>query len=97
VSYSLHPGAEQDIADALEFYAEQAGRLVAERFLDEFERVAELLVMNPGFGTPGTNGRRAFPLRVFPYTVVYRKLDNGIRIIVVRHQHRKPGFGGERR
>jgi hypothetical protein len=35
MTYSLHPGAEQDIADALDFYAEQAGTLVAERFLNE--------------------------------------------------------------
>jgi hypothetical protein len=44
VTYSLHPGAEQDIADGLDFYTEQAGLLVAQRFLDEFERVAKLLV-----------------------------------------------------
>jgi len=97
VTYSLHPGAEQDIADALDFYTEQAGLLVAQRFLDEFERVAELLVTHPGFGTPTTNGRRVFPLRVFPYSVVYRGFEASIRIIVVRHQHRKPGYGGARR
>ena len=93
MTYSLHPAAEQDIADALDFYAEHAGLLVARRFLSEFERVAQLLADNPGFGTPSTQGRRVFPLRVFPYSVVYRSLDAGIRIIVVRHQHRKPGYG----
>ncbi|WP_394792023.1 type II toxin-antitoxin system RelE/ParE family toxin [Rhodoferax sp.] len=97
MSYSLHPGAEQDIADALDFYSEQAGLLVAKRFLDEFERVAQLLVDYPGLGTPSTKGRRVFPLRVYPYSVVYRSVDAGIRIIVVRHQHRKPGYGGARR
>ena len=51
MTYSLHPGAEQDIADALDFYAEQAGSLVARRFLSEFERVAQLLLEHPGLGT----------------------------------------------
>ena len=97
MTYSLHPGAEQDIAAALDFYTEQAGLLLAQRFLDEFERVARLLVTHPGFGTPTTEGRRVFPLRIFPYSVVYRPLEAGIRIIVVRHQHRKPGYGGARR
>lgn len=97
MTYSLHPGAEQDIADALDFYTEQAGLLVAQRFLDEFERVARLLVMHPDFGTPITKGRRVFPLRVFPYSVVYRSLEARIRIIVVRHQRKKPGYGGARR
>lgn len=97
MTYLLHPSAEQDIADALDFYTEQAGLLVAQRFLGEFERVARLLVTHPGFGTPTTKGRRVFPLRVFPYSVVYRQIEAGIRIIVVRHQHRKPGYGGARR
>jgi plasmid stabilization system protein ParE len=73
VTYSLHPGAEQDIADALDFYTKQAGPLVARRFLNEFERVATLLVEYPDFGTPTTRGRRVFPLRLFPYSVVYPK------------------------
>jgi len=97
VTYSIHPGAERDIADALDFYTERAGLLVAQRFLDEFERVAKLLVTHPGFGTPTAKGRRVFPLRVFPYSVVYRSLEASIRIIVVRHQHRKPSYGGARR
>jgi toxin ParE1/3/4 len=96
VQYWLHPDAEQDIADALNFYATHAGRSVAQRFLAEFERIATLLIENPGLGTPSSKGRRTFPLRVFPYSVVYRPLETGIRIIVVRHQHRKPGFGGAR-
>lgn len=97
LTFSLHPGAERDIADAMDFYVEQAGPLVAQRFLSEFERVAELLVENPGFGTPTTRGRRVFSLRVFPYSVVYRSLEGGVRIVVVRHQRTKPGYGGARR
>ena len=96
MTFVLDPGAERDIADALDFYAEQAGLPVARRFLAEFQRVAQLLIEHPGFGTPTTRGRRVFPLRVFPYSVVYRVLETGIRIIVVRHQHRKPGFGATR-
>lgn len=97
MSYSLHPGAEQDVADALDYYMEQAGPVVAGRFLAEFEYVAKLLVENPGFGTPTEKGRRTFPLRVFPYSVVYRSVENNIRILIVRHQRRKAGYGGGRR
>ena len=100
MTFSLHPGAEQDIANAMDFYAEQAGPIVAQRFLaeqGEFERVSQLLVEHPGFGSPTTKGRRAFPFRVFPYSVVYRSLEASIRIVVVRHQHRKPNYGRARR
>jgi len=78
-------------------YSEQAGLVVAERFLEEFERIAKLLVEHPSLGTPTTRGRRTFPLKVFPYLVVYRNLENGVRILIVRHQHRKPGYAGGRR
>jgi plasmid stabilization system protein ParE len=97
LTYSLHPEAEQDIADALDFYSKEAGRLVSQRFFSEFERVANLLVEHPGLGTPTVRGRRVFPLRFFPYSVVYREMEGCIRIVIVRHQHRKPGYGGTRR
>ena len=97
MTYSLHPGAERDIAEALDFYSEHAGPAVAARFLEEFERVAKLLVEHPDLGTPTSGGRRSFPLKVFPHSVVYRKLESRIRILIVRHQHRKPGYAGGRR
>ena len=97
MTYSLHPGAEHDIANALDFYSELAGLVVAERFLEEFERIAKLLVEHPSLGMPTTRGRRIFPLKVFPYSVVYRNHESSIRILIVRHQHRKPGYAGGRR
>lgn len=97
MTWSLHPGAEQDLADAIDFYLDNAGPAIAQRFLDEFLRVARLLTAHPDIGTPAARGRRTFPLRVFPYSVVYRAGDNALRILVVRHQHRKPGHGSARR
>lgn len=96
MSYDLHPGAERDIAEALDFYTAQAGRRVAARFLDEFERVARLIAGRPDLGTPLQRGRRSFPLSVFPYAVVYRTTEHGLRILVVRHHHRKPGYASRR-
>lgn len=97
MTYTLHPGAEQDVANALDFYNDQAGRVVAERFLNEFERVANLLSGHPELGTPTTSGCRTFPLKVFPYSVVYRDLGSNIRILIVPHQRRKPRYAGGRR
>jgi plasmid stabilization system protein ParE len=97
MTYTLHPGAEHDVANALDFYSEQAGPVVAGRFLEEFERVAKFLVEHPSLGAPTTKGRRVFPLKVFPYLVVYRNLENSILILIVRHQHRKPDYASGRR
>ena len=96
MTYSLHPEAARELEQALAFYRDQGGIGVARAFLVEFERVGELLVLNPGFGTPTTGGRRSFPLRRFPYSLIYRSTGKVIRILVVGHQHRRPGYGSGR-
>ena len=92
MSYSLHPQAEQELADAAAFYEERAGAALARTFLSEFERVATLLMQNPNLGTPAEGPYRIYPLRRFPYSVVYRSANEGLRILVVGHQHRRPSY-----
>lgn len=75
MTYSLHPEAAKELEDAFTFYREQGGIGLAHAFLAEFERVASLLVSNPDFGTPSRGGRRSFPLRRFPYSLIYRAYD----------------------
>ena len=93
MNYSLHPEAAQDLAEILAFYRKSATPRVAEKFLDEFERVAKLLTANPGFGTPFDLPRRIYPLRIYPYSVVYRQVEDGVRVFAVRHHSRHPRFG----
>jgi len=33
----------------------------------------------------------------FPYSIIYRQIDMGIRVLVLRHQHRDPEHGEQRR
>ena len=93
---TLHPEATQDPAGALAFYQTNATARVAAVFLDEFERVARLLAANPGFGTPFDLPRRIYPLRTYPYLVVYRPTEGGIRVLTVRHERRMPSHGQNR-
>lgn len=96
MSYSLHRSAERDLTDAFRFYKAEAGRGVAGRFLKEFERVVKILEEFPDIGTPTNDERRAYPLSGFPYSIIYRSVDTGIRVLVVRHQSRDPAFGDDR-
>lgn len=52
----LHPGAERDIAEAAALHEQEGSAVLAARFVAEFERVARLLLGNPGFGTPRKRG-----------------------------------------
>ncbi len=96
MSRSIHFEAEQDLVDAADFYERSAGPDLAARFFLEFERVEQLLAENPGFGTPISGGRRIFPLKGFPYSIVYRVQVSGIRVLAVRHQSRKNSFASKR-
>jgi toxin ParE1/3/4 len=92
MTYSLDPQAEKELEDAFIYYREQGGSNLAQAFVTEFERVAELLCVNTGFGTPAGGTRRSYPLRRFPYSLIYRSMPSGLRILVVGHQHRRPGY-----
>ena len=96
MSYSLHRGAEQDLTDAFRFYKREGGRGVAARFLSEFERVMSLLEEFPEIGTPTDEDRRSYPFTGFPYSVIYRYVETGVRVLVVRHQSRDPELGEHR-
>lgn len=97
MTYTLHPKVERDLDEAAEYLARHASARTAARFLAEFERVAKLIVEHPGIGTPMSRGRRIHPFRVFHYSAVYRVVQGVPRILVVRHQRRRPSYGGGRR
>lgn len=93
---TLHPAAEQDIEDAAAFYEREGTPMLAARFVAEFKRLATLLVEHPELGSSRSKGRRGFSMSVFPYTVIYSVSANEIRVLVVKHDRKRPGFGGKR-
>lgn len=97
MTYSLHRGAERDLLEAALFYRQEGGVKLANRFLDEFERVAKLLVRFPDIGTPADDLRRTHPLQDFPYSVIYRHVGGHVRVLVVRAHRRDPDHGESRR
>ena len=96
MTYILHRLAERDLDEAFQNYRRKASDKVALRFLAEFERVAELLDANPGLGTRTQSDRRTHPFPKLPYWVIYKPIDTGIRILVVRHKRRAEGYGSDR-
>ncbi len=92
MSYRFHPKAAIELDYAAEFYAQHAGTSIAKAFLKEIHRAVNILITHPNFGTPAPDGTRAYPLRRFPYSLIYFPAETGIEIFVVAHQHRKPGY-----
>lgn len=96
MSYRLHPAAEHELSAAATYDAEQASTAVAAAYLAEFERIAELLSRNQGFGTPSKGGMRVHPFRRFLYSLIHRESESGIDIYAVAHHRREPGYWATR-
>ena len=93
---TLHPGAEKDIQEAAAFYEREGSALLAARFIAEFKRLAILLVEHPSIGSPRPRGRHGVSMSVFPYTAIYRANADEIKVLVVKHDSKRPGFGDTR-
>jgi len=93
---TLHPGAEKDIEEAAAFYEREGSAVLAATFVAEFKRLSRLLIEHPGIGSPRPRGRRGFSMSVFPYTVIYRASTDEVRVLVVKHDSKRPGYGATR-
>ncbi|MFT3754987.1 MAG: type II toxin-antitoxin system RelE/ParE family toxin [Pseudoxanthomonas sp.] len=94
---STHSLANEDLRRAVLYYLGEASPAVAVRFMAEYNRVVRLLLEHPRAGTLRNKGRRGFPLDGFPYSVIYREVPDGIRVVVVKHHSQRPNYGDRRR
>lgn len=89
----FHPDARAELLDAATYYEEQADGLGGQ-FIDEAQRVLDLVAASPGLGSPvaGHGGLRRWPLRRFPYYVIYRASDDALGVLAVAHERRRPRY-----
>ena len=91
-----HPKVQRDIDKVLARYEAVSERL-ADEFWDELMQAIAATRENPGRSHPTKLGVRRVNLPRFPYNFLFRELPGKIRILVVRHHKRHPGFGTKRR
>ena len=82
--------AEEEMTEAARTYEDQAVGL-GERFLDEVEGCVDLLLDRPYIGRRVGEFRR-FPLRKFPFTLIYALEDDDLVVVAVSHHRRRPGY-----
>lgn len=91
----FHPEVAEDLAEAVRRYDPVSPQLT-ERFLEEFRRLVAVAAHHSGrFHPAGKRFRRA-NLKRFPYHFLYREVEGGIRVTLVRHHRRNPDYGMER-
>ncbi|MBI2295521.1 MAG: type II toxin-antitoxin system RelE/ParE family toxin [Betaproteobacteria bacterium] len=87
----FHPEAELELIEAAAFYELQVPGL-AERFELEIRRATDFLLEHPEIGSPADPVLRRFVLNRFPFTLYYSVTSDVLRIEVVAHQSRRPGY-----
>ncbi|MFL5341412.1 MAG: type II toxin-antitoxin system RelE/ParE family toxin [Gemmataceae bacterium] len=84
---SIRPEAEQDLADARDWYEQQREGLgieFATAVEETFARIGDF----PETYAAGYGGVRPVGLRRFPYVVYYRIIRDGVEVLAVLHGSR---------
>lgn len=89
---SVSPEADRELSEGAIFYTREGNAEVGLAFILEYERAVALLCAYPRLGAPWRNNRRRFPLRKFPYSIIYYVRDEELRVIALAHHRRKPGY-----
>lgn len=92
MTLTVHPAARREVDDAFDWCKAKYGRRVAARLLRRFDLAGQMLVREPGLGTPASDSARTLPLKGFPYTLVYRVDGALVHVIALTHQSRMPGY-----
>lgn len=91
----FHELAEKELLDSRDFYDDLVPNL-GKKFILEVEHIVNRIKSNPlAFPIYIKNYRKAI-LRKFPYSVIYRIVDNKIYILAVAHQKRRPKYFANR-
>jgi toxin ParE1/3/4 len=91
-THEFRPQARRELLEATQWYLADGGPAVAEQFEWALQRALRLLEFMPQLGSPSYRGVRTWPLKQFPYTLVYRVKGTVISVIAVAHQSREPGY-----
>ncbi len=91
MKYSFHEAAEKEFFTAIEYYEEcQLG--LGLKFSEEIINTIERMCNYPHIGTKIDSKTRRCLANKFPYGILFRVVDNHIRIMAIMHLHRKPDY-----
>ncbi|MEQ9321447.1 MAG: type II toxin-antitoxin system RelE/ParE family toxin [Polyangiaceae bacterium] len=91
-----HPSAEAELNDVAAFYLARDLPDVAAAFIDEAQRVAELVAKAPEAGALLRDGVRRWRLHGYPYAIVYRENADHVRILAVAGDRQRPFYWRDR-
>ncbi len=92
---AFHPQAEAEFARDTKFYAKRSRRLAVE-FINSVDHALSFVREKPLAGTPLRGELRAWLLRRFPYSLIYREEAARIYILALAPHRRRPEYWRKR-
>jgi plasmid stabilization system protein ParE len=92
---SLHPGAEADLLDGFDWYAERNSD-AADEFAVAVREAGNLIRRAPLVWPSFTEDTRKYTLKHFPYKIIYRVTGSQIEVIAVAHDRRRSNYWAKR-
>jgi toxin ParE1/3/4 len=87
----VHSEAEEEIFQALAWYAERSG-IAARAFVHELTSMVRLAVGSPESWPRSLEDTRRIVFPRFPFDLVFRVKDEAIEIVAVAHHRRRPAY-----
>ena len=93
----LHPKVYSDIVEIMGYYERIATPVLADEFYAELRHYMKQAAEKPESFSIRKRDIRRVNLQRFPYHFLFRIVGDVVRILVVRHHHRRPTVGTRRR
>ncbi|MGA7304642.1 MAG: type II toxin-antitoxin system RelE/ParE family toxin [Rhodothermales bacterium] len=91
LKFEIHPEAALELGRSYEYYASRS-LIAADAFLDEIDAAFEGIAENPSLWPQYLKQYRRRVLTRFPFSVVYRVVDDGLEVVGIVHDKKRPGY-----
>ena len=92
MTYAFHPDAAAEYLEAIAYYEDRRAGLGA-TFIAEFEHIVARVVEAPDrYPIARAPDVRRTRLRRFPFALLFRRLGDGIQVLAVAHDRRRPAY-----
>jgi plasmid stabilization system protein ParE len=91
----FHREAEQEYLSALAWYKERSPSAAFD-FEDGFQSAVSAIAEAPERWPVHLSRCRRYVLHQFPFSIVYRILEDEVYVLAVAHGHRRPGYWRKR-
>lgn len=92
-----HRRIQKDLRAALDFYENEGGSKLGDRFFADVEQTVARVIRNPQAFHYVTDSLRRTSLECFPYHFLFEENSQRVHFLVLRHDKRHSNFGLRRK